>query len=58
MYRPASISIHRHKTALTRYDLSKPVKLLLEYGQLKPTETLFDYGCGLGADVRELHHLG
>jgi hypothetical protein len=50
-----NISIHRHKTALTRYDLSKPVKLLLEYGQLKSGETFFDYGCGLGADVRGLH---
>jgi DNA phosphorothioation-associated putative methyltransferase len=53
-----SISIHRHKTALTRYDLSKPVKLLLEYEQLKSTETLFDYGCGVGADVRGLQQLG
>ena len=34
-----SIAIHRHKTALTRYDLSKPVKLVLEYGQLKSGET-------------------
>jgi hypothetical protein len=26
------VLVARHKTALTRYDLSKPVKSLLEYG--------------------------
>ena len=50
--------MHRHKTALTRYTLSKPVKTLLEYGQLPAGATLFDYGCGLGADVRGLRELG
>ncbi len=50
--------IERHKTALTRYELSKPVKTLLEYGLLKPGRTLFDYGCGPGSDVRGLEALG
>jgi hypothetical protein len=50
--------IERHKTALTRYDLSKPVKSLLEYGLLRPGTTLFDYGCGQGADVNGLRSLG
>ena len=36
-----SVAIERHKTALTRYDLSKPVKTLLEYGVLRPGEDLF-----------------
>ena len=49
---------HRHKTALTRYTLSKPVKTLLEYGQLPRGSTLFDYGCGRGADIRGLRELG
>ena len=50
--------IERHKTAMTRYDLSKPVKTLLEYGMLKPEATFFDYGCGQGSDVRGLQALG
>lgn len=50
--------IDRHKTAMTRYDLSKPVKTLLEYGILKTEATFFDYGCGQGSDVRGLQALG
>ena len=50
--------IHRHKTALTRYDLSKPVKTLVEYGLLKQGATFFDYGCGQGSDVSGLRALG
>lgn len=50
--------IERHKTALTRYELSKPVKTLLEYGMLKTGATFFDYGCGQGSDVRGLQALG
>ena len=50
--------VRRHKTALTRYALSKPVKSLLEFDQLAPNSTFFDYGCGLGEDVRGLRELG
>lgn len=50
--------IQRHKTALVRYELSKPVRTLLEYGQLRPGVTFFDYGCGQGADVTGLRNLG
>jgi DNA phosphorothioation-associated putative methyltransferase len=50
--------IHRHKTAITRYDVSKPVKTILEYGLLRAGDSFFDYGCGLGADVRALRELG
>ncbi len=50
--------IERHKTALVRYELSKPVRTLLEYGQLGPGVTFFDYGCGQGADVTGLRNLG
>jgi hypothetical protein len=52
------VAIDRHKTAMTRYDLSKPVKTLLEYGMLKTGVTFFDYGCGQGSDVRGLLALG
>jgi hypothetical protein len=53
-----SVAVARHKTALTRYELSRPVKTLLEYGMLKPDTTFFDYGCGQGSDVRGLRSLG
>lgn len=53
-----AIVVDRHKTAMTRYDLSKPVKTLLEYGMLKTGATFFDYGCGQGSDVRGLQGLG
>ncbi len=52
------IVVDRHKTAMTRYDLSKPVKTLLEYGMLNTGATFFDYGCGHGSDVRGLQGLG
>jgi hypothetical protein len=54
----SAVEVHRHKTAMTRYDLSKPVKTLLEYGILKAETTFFDYGCGQGSDVRGLQALG
>ena len=53
-----AIVVDRHKTAMTRYDLSKPVKTLLEYGMLKTGATFFDYGCGQGSDVRGVKGLG
>jgi len=54
----AQVVVQRHKTALTRYDLSKPVKSLLQYGLLRAGTTFFDYGCGQGADFRGLQGLG
>jgi len=55
---PTAPLIERHKTALRRYELSKPVRTLLEYGLLKTGMTLFDYGCGQGSDVRGLQAFG
>jgi DNA phosphorothioation-associated putative methyltransferase len=58
-HRPAAAPrVERHKTALTRYDLSKPVKSLLEYGMLTPSTSFFDYGCGQGSDLVGLRSLG
>lgn len=50
--------VERHRTAIKRYDLSKPVKQILERGLLKKNDTFFDYGCGHGMDVEALQHLG
>ena len=51
-------AVQRHKTALLRYELSKPVRSLLEYGQLRTGRTFFDYGCGQGTDIDGLRNLG
>jgi DNA phosphorothioation-associated putative methyltransferase len=51
-------TIERHRTAIRRYDLSKPVKTLLERGLLRKKDTFFDYGCGHGMDIEALSHLG
>ena len=50
--------IHRHRTALVRREISKPVKTLLELNQLRRGESFFDYGCGHGGDVAAIRKLG
>jgi DNA phosphorothioation-associated putative methyltransferase len=50
--------IERYRTAIKRYDLSKPVKQLLERGLLRKSDTFFDYGCGHGMDIEALQNLG
>ncbi len=50
--------INRHKTALVRREISKPVKTLLELGQLRRGESFFDFGCGFGGDVEAIGKLG
>lgn len=50
--------IQRHKTALVRREISKPVKTLIELGQLRRGESFFDYGCGHGGDVAAVEKLG
>lgn len=50
--------IARHKTAIVRRELSKPVKTLLELNQLRRDESFFDYGCGYGGDVEGISRLG
>ena len=45
---------NRLKTAISRTDYSRPIKTALADGLIGPTATVFDYGCGLGDDVRYL----
>jgi DNA phosphorothioation-associated putative methyltransferase len=46
--------IDRHKTAIGRVELSKPVRLALENSILSTNDSFFDYGCGRGTDVQML----
>lgn len=50
----SNTSVERHKTALTRYALSKPVQTLAKFNFLEGQHTVFDYGCGKGSDVEIL----
>ena len=49
-----TISVERHRTALTRSSLSAPIQALARYGYLDGRFDLFDYGCGKGDDIRNL----
>ncbi len=50
--------IDRHKAALKRKELSRPVKIALEADLLKAETTFLDYGCGHGLDVSILSDRG
>jgi DNA phosphorothioation-associated putative methyltransferase len=51
-------AIPRHKTAIRRGDLSRPVKAALHDGLINPTVTVFDYGCGHRQDIELLSAQG
>lgn len=51
-------AIARHKTAISRTEPSRPIKLALIDGLLSQERTFFDYGCGLGDDLRLLRAAG
>jgi DNA phosphorothioation-associated putative methyltransferase len=57
---PANIvpKIDRHKAAIIRPDLSRPVRLALESNIFTPEFTFFDYGCGHGGDVNRMAEQG
>lgn len=52
------VPIHRHRTALYRTGLSKPVRLALDAGLIKQGTSILDYGCGRGSDADLLRDLG
>jgi len=53
-----TILIERHKAALKRSELSRPVRVALEAGLFESETTFFDYGCGHGEDLRVVAQLG
>lgn len=50
--------IERHKTALNRSGLSRPIRLAIEADLINTDITVFDYGCGHGDDIRRLKKRG
>jgi DNA phosphorothioation-associated putative methyltransferase len=48
------IQVSRHRTAITRGDLSQPMQLMLRLGMIVQERSVFDYGCGQGQDVAAL----
>ena len=48
----------RHRTAIIRGTLSRPVRLAADLGLITSDRTFFDYGCGRGEDVAGLQAAG
>lgn len=50
--------IARHRTAIERIALSRPVRLALADGLIRSDTLFFDYGCGRGGDMARLATMG
>ncbi len=50
--------VARHRTAMSRTALSRPLTLALQDGLISEGRSVFDYGCGRGGDVMRLRALG
>ncbi len=48
------VDVVRHRTAITRRDLSQPVQVLVSHRIVTPDSCVLDYGCGQGDDVAAL----
>ncbi|MEH2226508.1 DNA phosphorothioation-associated putative methyltransferase [Nostoc sp.] len=55
---PEALEIERHRAAIARIDISRPVRLAIEGSILNQETTFFDYGCGYGGDVQRVKNLG
>ncbi len=53
-----TLARNRHRTAIPRTDYSRPIRTALADGLIGPDATVFDFGCGLGDDVRHLRLRG
>jgi SAM-dependent methyltransferase len=50
--------VDRHRTAMSRVDLSRPISTAIQDGVIEDGFTIFDYGCGRGDDINRLAQLG
>jgi DNA phosphorothioation-associated putative methyltransferase len=55
---PFPPQIQRHRAAIVRRDISRPVRLALEANIFNQDTTFFDYGCGYGGDVQRIAQQG
>ncbi|MEO1669173.1 MAG: DNA phosphorothioation-associated putative methyltransferase [Cyanobacteria bacterium J06631_2] len=53
-----TVLIERHKAALKRSELSRPVRIALEAELFQEDSTFFDYGCGCGEDIKQIKSQG
>lgn len=53
-----ALEIERHRAAIARTEISRPVRLAIEWAILNPDTIFFDYGCGYGGDVQRVANLG
>ncbi|MEM6611004.1 MAG: DNA phosphorothioation-associated putative methyltransferase [Cyanobacteria bacterium P01_C01_bin.72] len=53
-----TVLIERHKAALKRSELSRPVRIALEADLFHESSTFFDYGCGCGEDIKQIKNQG
>jgi len=51
-------STARHRTAIQRTGLSRPIQLALADGLISVATSVFDYGCGRGGDLARLNSQG
>ena len=49
---------NRARTAISRTDLSRPLKYAIADGLIGTDTRIFDYGCGRGDDIRRLRAMG
>lgn len=54
----AATGIPRHRTAMARSSLSRPLQRAMDDALLQPGATILDYGCGRGGDVGQLRAQG
>ncbi|AFY48316.1 DNA phosphorothioation-associated putative methyltransferase [Nostoc sp. PCC 7524] len=55
---PETLEIERHRAAIARTEISRPVRLAIEWAILNQDTSFFDYGCGYGGDVQRVANLG
>ncbi len=56
-YQSEPLEIERHRAAMFRTELSRPVRLAIESAILNNDTTFFDYGCGHGGDIERIAKL-
>lgn len=53
-----NLPLNANKTAIKRNQLSLPVKWLIKQRIINKGQSILDYGCGRGDDIRHLNRLG